>query len=103
MRISDWSSDVCSSDLFPRLVEGDQVVHQAQGGDVGDGVVVAHDPVATLEPPVEHTQQTLRIVDVALQRALVLVFPAGKLVEEAKLPEHRPDRRHMQSGRAWCW
>src|SRR3546814_10166967 len=67
MRISDWSSDVCSSDLGPAL-----------------------------EPPVEHAQQPLRLVDVALQRPLVLVVLAGELVEEPDLPEHRPDRRHLE-------
>src|SRR3546814_15317087 len=44
---------------FPRLVEGDQVVHPAQGGDVGDGVVVALHPVPTSEPPVARTQRPL--------------------------------------------
>src|SRR3546814_18321672 len=62
---------------FPRLVEGDQVVHPAQGGDVGDGVVVAPDPVATPEPPVEHTPPPPRPHAVALPPAVVLVFLAG--------------------------
>src|SRR3546814_5332069 len=67
---------------FPRLVEADQVVHPAQRGDVCNGVLVAHDPGPALEPPVEHAQQPLRLVDVALQRPLVLVVLAGELVEE---------------------
>src|SRR3546814_2737293 len=39
MRISDWSSDVCSSDLYGSL---------CRGGDLGDGVpagTYAHSPV----------------------------------------------------------
>src|SRR3546814_1411414 len=80
--------------LFRSLVEADQVVPPAQRGDVCNGVLVAHDPGPALEPPVEHAQQPLRLVDVALQRPLVLVVLAGELVEEPDLPEHRPDRRH---------
>src|SRR5690606_7601742 len=79
-------------DQLARLVETDQVVDPAQGRDVGDGVLVAHDPLAAREPPVEHAQQPPGLVDVALQRALVLVLLAGELVEEPDLPEHRPDR-----------
>src|SRR3546814_6724159 len=43
MRISDWSSDVCSSDLggFPYVVEGETVVEQAdEGADRAGGVIV---------------------------------------------------------------
>src|SRR3546814_17697661 len=38
MRISDWSSDVCSSDLFEQgLVDGLRVGHDQQGVAVGLG------------------------------------------------------------------
>src|SRR3546814_2439053 len=33
MRISDWSSDVCSSDLLPLLHHGDLVVNVGAGAD----------------------------------------------------------------------
>src|SRR3546814_6539902 len=33
MRISDWSSDVCSSDLYPEIVQ--QCQHQNSDGDDG--------------------------------------------------------------------
>src|SRR3546814_986162 len=36
MRISDWSSDVCSSDLLPQFLDADRI---------GLGVAVAHDEV----------------------------------------------------------
>src|SRR3546814_10970741 len=78
---------------FPRLVEADQVVHPSQRGDVCNGVLVAHDPGPALEPPVEHPQQPLRPVDLALQRPLVPVVLACELVEEPDLPATRPARR----------
>src|SRR3546814_4540642 len=44
MRISDWSSDVCSSDLACEVVERDVLVHLMRGGvqqaELGDGAVV---------------------------------------------------------------
>src|SRR3546814_6255127 len=46
MRISDWSSDVCSSDLVDRRASGRRIVHglfgvqgRAQHDDHGDGEV----------------------------------------------------------------
>ncbi len=45
---------------------------------------------------VEHAQQAPGFGDVAVARALVLVFPAGELVEEAELAEHRADAAHLE-------
>jgi hypothetical protein len=55
-----------------------------------------HDPGAIREPGVEHTEQALRLADVAIARTLVLEILAGELVEEADLAEHRADPRHLE-------
>src|SRR3546814_17610733 len=40
MRISDWSSDVCSSDLLARQVEGGERGGDVHVGDLGGGLVL---------------------------------------------------------------
>src|SRR3546814_5889346 len=52
MRISDWSSDVCSSDLVPPVVgevgAGDDEQHPGRAGDVGEGrAQPAHDAASS--------------------------------------------------------
>src|SRR3546814_6620563 len=42
MRISDWSSDVCSSDLGQILDDVDDLAQLGRGGDRGFGLKVAH-------------------------------------------------------------
>src|SRR5262245_45131866 len=49
-------------DEIARAVEADQVAHPAEHGDVGDRVVVAHDPLSSGEPRLEHGEQALRLV-----------------------------------------
>src|SRR3546814_14741568 len=76
MRISDWSSDVCSSDLFRRERQFDGLF---LGADLdGEGVAVL-DPLALrqfLEAPIappsgEHIEQALVLVgDKVLQQAV---------------------------------
>src|SRR3546814_17816226 len=55
MRISDWSSDVCSSDLFLRdpfrTIAEERLVVDAELGDAGDERV--RDDVGRVEPPAE--------------------------------------------------
>src|SRR3546814_9591335 len=40
MRISDWSSDVCSSDLGVAVVDGDRVLVKDQTSGVENGIYV---------------------------------------------------------------
>ena len=88
--------EVGDADQLAGAVELDQVVDPREGGDVGDRVVVAGEPGALAEAPVDHREQPLRLGDVAVARPLVLVVLAGELVEEADLAEHRPDPAHLE-------
>ena len=83
-------------DQLARLVEADEVADPREGGDVGDGVVRAGDPRLPGEHALEHGEQPPGLADVAVARPLVLEIPPGELVEEADLPEHRPDPAHLE-------
>src|SRR3546814_3744738 len=45
MRISDWSSDVCSSDLHHRGAQRDAGIHRAAGAEVADAAAVDATPL----------------------------------------------------------
>src|SRR3546814_14046229 len=47
MRISDWSSDVCSSDLEPSLGDRDRTIREAFGGNAA--AFAAVNPLALLK------------------------------------------------------
>ena len=69
---------------------------QGKVHDVGNGVLIAHDPGAILEAPVEYAEQSLRFRDVAFARALVLVVLARKFMEKP-LPGRTSGRcRHLE-------
>jgi hypothetical protein len=88
--------EVRDADQVAGLVEADQVAHPREGRDVGDRVLVGHDPGASGQPLVEHAQQPLRLRDVAVARALVFVVAPGEPVKETDLAEHRPDAAHLE-------
>src|SRR5437899_4719926 len=48
------------------LIESDQVAHPGEGGHVGDGIGVAHDPATVCEPLVEYAEQAPRFRHVAV-------------------------------------
>src|SRR3546814_18161502 len=74
MRISDWSSDVCSSDLV--------------GNRIGAG-----DEIATLQLPVEYAVQPVGFLDVAIDR---IGDRLGRVaVEMVVLPRHRAQLAHL--------
>src|ERR1700740_1606270 len=83
-------------DQLARAVENDPVAHPWEDRDVGDGVLLAHDPRAALQALLKHRQQALGFADVAVAWALVLVLLAGELVEEADLAEHRAVAAHLE-------
>src|SRR3546814_20208664 len=72
MRISDWSSDVCSSDLLQRAVAAAKGVVAAQSllpaPEVGQAVGIAPAAVAALPPAVE-IHALAAVVEVAVDRA----------------------------------
>src|SRR5476651_1992165 len=65
-------AEIPDPDEIGRRVEADQVAYPGEGGHVGDGVVVAHDPGAVRKLPVEDGEEALRLRDIAVARALVL-------------------------------
>src|SRR5690606_16976738 len=81
---------------FAGLVEADQVAYPGEGGDIGDAVLRAHDPVTVLQLPIQYAEQTLAFGDVAVAWALVFVILAGEFVEEAELAEHRADAADLE-------
>src|SRR5690606_8442373 len=78
------------------LVEIAQRPHPRKDGDIGNGVVVAHHPLAAGEPALEHAEKAPGLAGIAVARALVLDLAAGEFVEETELPEHRPYGRHLE-------
>src|SRR3546814_7847650 len=102
MRISDWSSDVCSSDLFERRAEAGFGALSRVGGQTfelvdgltGDGCLdgpAARWHCAVLAGPVECIH---RLALFAVVRQLVLrhfvVFHAATTVRQTKAIENRP-------------
>src|SRR3546814_6316156 len=83
MRISDWSSDVCSSDLLGMLAHGEIVVGAPDGDrlrpvmaveatGVGEGALVAQDvdehPIATFAmAPVDRLREDMLVVHLNAQ------------------------------------
>src|SRR3546814_17696266 len=72
MRISDWSSDVCSSDLVIDAFEGAAMIALAQQGDAtaeegkklsAHAVALANEAEATLQKLVEATQSNTERLD----------------------------------------
>src|SRR3546814_3352234 len=73
MRISDWSSDVCSSDLERRIEQGGKAIQQAsdhrwkiRGSPRGQEPLEAHRGVVVLQP---------ELLDVAEQRGACIAVP----------------------------
>src|SRR3546814_16705171 len=105
MRISDWSSDVCSSDLDIELQPGDTLI--AALSDAGLPYAEAHSAAQGLESVVDprrlkagqaitlDLQPTGEGDDPHLQR-LSLVPDLDRLV----VLEHQPDERFSEIGRA---
>ncbi|MFK4603627.1 hypothetical protein ABIF57_003079 [Bradyrhizobium diazoefficiens] len=83
-------------DEITGAVEADEVAHPAKHRDVGDGVVVIHEPLPAGQMRLHHAEQTPGLAHVAFERPLVLEILAGEFVEETDLAEHRPDPAHLE-------
>src|SRR3546814_4691746 len=85
VRISDWSSDVCSSDLANRRCNGKLGSGRGRGGDrageagVDEGIVVAEQPAEPLA----------RRVDRVRYRAITLLENAVRRSEDGPRSEER--------------
>src|SRR3546814_8830762 len=81
MRISDWSSDVCSSDLYTGTVYETQLVDNPEIGSVCSGG--RYDDLAS-----NYTRQKLHGVGISigLTRLLSRLFEAGLLKPEGQTP-----------------
>src|SRR5262249_55979679 len=77
-------------------IKPDQVADPAQHGDVGDGVVIVHDPLPAVEARLQHPEQAFGLVAIALERAFGGDLAAGELVEVAELAEHWTDEGHLE-------
>src|SRR3546814_8545449 len=80
MRISDWSSDVCSSDLFQRL--GDILAQPGQPGRAAAG---------TARGSGDHHALPRQM----LRKGLAHWLPAGKGLDLGRLPGGRSEERRV--------
>ena len=46
-------------DEIARAVEADQVAHPAEHGNIGNGIFIVHDPLPSIKPRLQHTEQAL--------------------------------------------
>src|SRR3546814_1474706 len=85
MRISDWSSDVCSSDLSPHAARRDVLVHvdvaviPHGSGGVGDELV--GEALARLDAELGHVGHAVHFPGPALQNSM----PVDRVVERRQI------------------
>src|SRR3546814_13750612 len=98
MRISDWSSDVCSSDLY-----GD-VAADLEATRAATGVEVAHDPEIVPLADLDGFAAQLAAVDLVISISNSTVHQAGGLGRPVwGLLHVRPDWRWGVAGDASPW
>src|SRR3546814_17071762 len=101
MRISDWSADVCSSDLTPDRrkfsdIEFDRArgTHPRPARDVGNRIVLG-EIFGLRQKMLEHVQQPYRFVAITLQR---IVDRRRAIAHDVmRTHVHRPHYRPLQS------
>ncbi|CAM4851251.1 unnamed protein product [Rotaria magnacalcarata] len=93
---AQYIGEVSDAHQVARLVEADQVANPGEGGDVGDAVLVAHDPGTAQQAFFQHPEQAPGFGGIAVAGALVFVGLAGEFIEEAQLAEHRANARHLE-------
>src|SRR3546814_16010679 len=107
MRISDWSSDVCSSDLLPRAADALRIPFIASGGMAdgrslvaalalgADGINMGTRFVATRDAPV-HDNVKRDIVEASELDTRLVIRPLRNRSEEA-----RAGKECVSQGRCW--
>src|SRR3546814_3589877 len=91
MRISDWSSDVCSSDLVERMREGGYNVGGEQSGHIvlsdfattGDGLIAALQVLAVVVQAGKPASEVTRLFDPLPQLLRNVRFNGGAPLEDA--------------------
>src|SRR3546814_20515174 len=108
MRISDWSSDVCSSDLAPiqRAIEagdaqtGVTIMQMDQGLDTGD-MLLTHATPITGELNASALHDELAVIGARAILKTIDALPKGALTAQAK-PDQGVTSYAKQQGRASC-
>src|SRR3546814_13544689 len=107
MRISDWSSDVCSSDLVRRDGGGEEVLQledatgchdELVAGDPADGALVHADGVGDVA---QH--QRPQVLDTVVEEARLLPDALGRDLQDgggALVQRPAPARKSGMSGRS---
>src|SRR3546814_5663226 len=99
MRISDWSSDVCSSDLKHGLKPRARVVAYANSGD--DPTLMLNAPVPAAKKVLEKAGLTKEDIDVwEINEAFSVV--AEKFIRDLDLPREKVNINGGEIGRASC-
>ena len=87
--------EIAPADHLGRLIKANQVAHPGEDGHVGNGVGIAHHPGLVAQVLIQHPQEALGLVHIAVARAFVFKVFAGKFMEKAQLPQHRPQAAHL--------
>src|SRR5262249_21215620 len=77
-------------------VESDEVAHPTEHRNIGDCIVIAHDPMASMKACFHDTEYPFRLVQIVCEGAFVGNLTTCELVEVADLAEHRPDEGHLK-------
>src|SRR3546814_15645630 len=96
MRISDWSSDVCSSDLCPFRAA------DAFGEDRPEFLLVAHDEEPAIARAVElaRDQRGMGRTRRALRRHAVIHVPGAEIVDVVRSEERRVGKECVSTCRS---
>src|SRR3546814_3344948 len=98
MRISDWSSDVCSSDLLPRARSGQRVGWQFVEGAVQPAVPFGWHPARVVRSLVQHPAPLAvarQIIAVAKGVLAHLPAVAPVVQQRAKSEEHTSELQSL--------
>src|SRR3546814_822725 len=107
MRISDWSSDVCSSDLWRLSLFGDEVeaIHEfdpltgEKTASLEQVRVFANSHYVTPKPTL---QQAARLIKIELKQRLEELNRAGKLLEAQRLEQRTTFDMEMMEATGSC-
>ena len=85
-----------ASDLAEQAKGPIQVANPGEGGYIGNGVVITHNPCTVGKVFVQYAKQPARLIHIAVARALVFKVLAAKLGEKPHLTKHGPHAAHLE-------